>query len=55
MVLLPLVDGRRQPVGLLPGEGAEHPFFGGHARIIELLRGRVNAGSKGFAFSNPFR
>ena len=34
MVLLPLMDAHRQPVGFLPGQGAEHAFFGGHARII---------------------
>ncbi len=39
VVLLPLVDGDRQAVGLLPGQGAEHAFFGGHDRII--LRGAV--------------
>jgi hypothetical protein len=40
MVLLPLVDGHGQAIGLLPGQGAEHPLFGGHGRII--LRGAVN-------------
>ena len=43
VILLPLVDGRGQPVGLLPGESAEQAFFGGHVRIIERPPGRVNA------------
>jgi hypothetical protein len=55
MILLPLVDGRRQAVGLLPGDGAEHPLFGGHGRIIERPPGEVNEGSVRFDFSVPFR